>query len=207
MDDGRAAVCAAFRESIGAAEGPGREARGFGRPHDARTNFRDESVATSKKSSGSGHRLTKNIIQYSDTDAPKNDYPRKIVSPTRPSSCCTDANKIDVGSVREVEALSSVIACARSVATPSNILPVGRVDELRAQGLPRATEVHAPVVALRVACHGPTRDRRAENVLEKAVRVLAAFSSVSSSEDQRRPRTTKPNRSEPSRMPPRISRG
>ena len=56
-----------------------------------------------KSSEERSHRLTKNIIQYSDTDAPKNDYPRKIVSPTRPSSCCTDANKMDVGSVREVE--------------------------------------------------------------------------------------------------------
>ena len=56
-----------------------------------------------KSSEERSHRLTKNIIEYSDSEPPKNDYPRKIVSPTRPSSCCTDENKVDVGSVREVE--------------------------------------------------------------------------------------------------------
>ena len=47
--------------------------------------------------------MTQNIIVYSETEAPKNDYPRKIVSPPRPSSCCTEENRISVGSVREVE--------------------------------------------------------------------------------------------------------
>ena len=56
-----------------------------------------------KNSDERSHRLTKNIISYSDDEAPKNDYPRKITSPTSPSSCCTDANRITVGSVREVE--------------------------------------------------------------------------------------------------------
>ena len=55
-----------------------------------------------KSSEERSHRLTKNIIQYSDTDAPKNDYPRKIVSPTRPSSCCTDANKLDTTSTSAI---------------------------------------------------------------------------------------------------------
>jgi len=56
-----------------------------------------------KNSEERSHRLTKNIIHYSDGDSPKNDYPRKIVSPPSPSSCCTDNNRISVGSVREVE--------------------------------------------------------------------------------------------------------
>lgn len=49
------------------------------------------------------HRLTKNIINYSSEESPRNDYPRKIVSPPRPSKCCTDENRETVGSVREVE--------------------------------------------------------------------------------------------------------
>ncbi len=49
------------------------------------------------------HRLTQNIIEYSTEAGPENDYPRKIVSPPRPSGCCTDKNRISVGSVREVE--------------------------------------------------------------------------------------------------------
>ena len=56
-----------------------------------------------KHSEERSHRLTKNIIVYSESEAPKNDYPRKIVSPPRPTTCCTDANRISVGSVREVE--------------------------------------------------------------------------------------------------------
>jgi hypothetical protein len=47
--------------------------------------------------------MTQNIIVYSESEAPKNDYPRKIVSPPRPASCCTEENRISVGSVREVE--------------------------------------------------------------------------------------------------------
>ena len=56
-----------------------------------------------KNSEERSHRLTQNIIEYSTTEAPKNDYPRRIVSPPRPSDCCTDKNRISVGSVREVE--------------------------------------------------------------------------------------------------------
>lgn len=47
--------------------------------------------------------MTQNIIVYTESEAPKNDYPRKIVSPPRPASCCTEENRISVGSVREVE--------------------------------------------------------------------------------------------------------
>jgi hypothetical protein len=56
-----------------------------------------------KNSEERSHRLTKNIIEYSETETPKNDYPRRIVSPARPSPCCNDQNRISVGSIREVE--------------------------------------------------------------------------------------------------------
>jgi hypothetical protein len=56
-----------------------------------------------KSSEERSHRLTKNIIEYTDTETPRNEYPKKIVSPTRASSCCTDDSRIDVGSIREVE--------------------------------------------------------------------------------------------------------
>jgi hypothetical protein len=49
------------------------------------------------------NRLVKNIIRYSDDEKPKNDYPKKIVSPTTPSPCCTDENRVAVGQVREVD--------------------------------------------------------------------------------------------------------
>ena len=48
-------------------------------------------------------RVVKNIIRYSDDEKPRNDYPKKIVSPSRPSSCCNDDNREIVGSTREVE--------------------------------------------------------------------------------------------------------
>lgn len=49
------------------------------------------------------NRIIKNIIRYSDDEKPKNEYPKKIVSPTQPSSCCTDDNRETVGNVREVD--------------------------------------------------------------------------------------------------------
>ena len=56
-----------------------------------------------KNSEERSHRLVKNIIEYSDSESPKNQYPRRIVSPPHASSCCTDASRLNVGSVREVE--------------------------------------------------------------------------------------------------------
>ncbi len=49
------------------------------------------------------NRIVKNIIRYSDDEKPKNDYPKRIVSPSQASTCCTDENRTVVGSVREVE--------------------------------------------------------------------------------------------------------
>ena len=48
-------------------------------------------------------RVMKSIIRYSDDEKPRNDYPKKIVSPSRPSRCCNDGNRETVGSTREIE--------------------------------------------------------------------------------------------------------
>ncbi|MFT5441539.1 MAG: hypothetical protein ACI8W3_000580 [Myxococcota bacterium] len=56
-----------------------------------------------KNSEERSHRLTKNIISYTADEAPSNDYPRQIVSPPTPSACCTDGNRLTVGSMREVD--------------------------------------------------------------------------------------------------------
>ena len=49
------------------------------------------------------NRITKNIIRYNDDEKPRNDYPRRIVSPARPSSCCSDGTRTMVGTMREVD--------------------------------------------------------------------------------------------------------
>jgi hypothetical protein len=49
------------------------------------------------------NRPTRNIIRYSTTEEPRNDYPRRIVSPPLPSPCCADDNRVNVGKVQEVE--------------------------------------------------------------------------------------------------------
>lgn len=49
------------------------------------------------------HRVTKNIITYSESEKPRNDYPKKIVSPPAPSPCCNDENRFSVGNPKEVD--------------------------------------------------------------------------------------------------------
>ena len=56
-----------------------------------------------QNSKDKAHRITKNIIVYSESQKPKNDYPKKIVSPPSPSKCCTDKNRDAVGNPKEVE--------------------------------------------------------------------------------------------------------
>ncbi len=56
-----------------------------------------------QNSDAKSKRVVKSIIRYSDDEKPKNDYPKKIVSPSRASSCCTDENREIVGNMREVE--------------------------------------------------------------------------------------------------------
>ena len=48
-------------------------------------------------------RNLRNIIRYTDDQEPKNEYPRKIISPTQASKCCTEENREVVGTVREVD--------------------------------------------------------------------------------------------------------
>ena len=48
-------------------------------------------------------RVVRNIIRYTDDEKPKNEYPKKIVSPTQPSACCKEENRVMVGSVREID--------------------------------------------------------------------------------------------------------
>ncbi|MDH3213163.1 MAG: hypothetical protein OEM05_11820 [Myxococcales bacterium] len=54
-------------------------------------------------SDAKANRITKNIIRYSDDEQPRNDYPRCIVSPVRPSTCCSDENRAMVGNTRVVD--------------------------------------------------------------------------------------------------------
>ena len=56
-----------------------------------------------KNAEGRSHRMTKNIIEYTLEEKPRNDYPRKIVSPPVASPCCTEENRTSVGSLREIE--------------------------------------------------------------------------------------------------------
>ena len=45
----------------------------------------------------------KNIIKYTDDEEPKNEWPKRIVSPSKPSKCCNDNNREMVGSTKEIE--------------------------------------------------------------------------------------------------------
>ena len=47
------------------------------------------------------NRLPKNIIKYTEEEKPKNEYPKRIVSPPRSKACCTDENRTVVGQVKE----------------------------------------------------------------------------------------------------------
>ena len=56
-----------------------------------------------QNSDAKANRIVRNIIRYSDDETPRNDYPRKIVSPVKPSECCQDENREMVGNVREID--------------------------------------------------------------------------------------------------------
>jgi hypothetical protein len=49
------------------------------------------------------NRIIRNIIRYTDSEKPRNDYPKKIVSPVTPSDCCLDENREMVGNVKEID--------------------------------------------------------------------------------------------------------
>jgi hypothetical protein len=48
-------------------------------------------------------RNLRNIIRYTDAEPPRNDYPKRIVSPSQPKACCKDENRVAVGNVRQVD--------------------------------------------------------------------------------------------------------
>ena len=49
------------------------------------------------------NRIVRNIIRYTDEEKPRNEYPRKIVSPVRPGNCCSDESRELVGNTKEIE--------------------------------------------------------------------------------------------------------
>ena len=49
------------------------------------------------------NRVVRNIIRYTNDEKPRNDYPKRIVSPTEPSKCCSEENRGIVGSMREID--------------------------------------------------------------------------------------------------------
>ena len=56
-----------------------------------------------QNSDAKANRVFRNIIKYTDDEKPRNDYPKKIVSPVRASSCCSDENRVVVGSNKEID--------------------------------------------------------------------------------------------------------
>ena len=56
-----------------------------------------------QNSDAKNHRVVKNIIRYTLEEAPRNEYPKRIVSPPNPSDCCVDENREIVGSTREID--------------------------------------------------------------------------------------------------------
>jgi hypothetical protein len=48
-------------------------------------------------------RPVRNIIRYSTTEPPRNEYPKRIVSPPNQGACCNDDNRVMVGKVQEIE--------------------------------------------------------------------------------------------------------
>ncbi len=49
------------------------------------------------------NRPIRNIIRYTDDEKPRNDYPKRIISPTSPGKCCSDETRVNVGTIREVD--------------------------------------------------------------------------------------------------------
>jgi len=56
-----------------------------------------------QNSDAKAKRLVKNIIRYADDELPRNEYPKRIISPSRPSNCCSDDNREIVGATREID--------------------------------------------------------------------------------------------------------
>ena len=56
-----------------------------------------------QNSENRSNRVMRNIIRYTDDEKPKNDYPKRIVSPTVQSKCCSEENRAIIGSMREID--------------------------------------------------------------------------------------------------------
>ena len=48
-------------------------------------------------------RVKRSIIRYTTDEPHRNDYPKRIISPPRPSKCCIDQNREVVGAAKEIE--------------------------------------------------------------------------------------------------------
>jgi len=56
-----------------------------------------------QNSDAKANRIVRNIVRYTDDESPRNDYPKKIVSPVNPSACCHDENREMVGNIKEID--------------------------------------------------------------------------------------------------------
>ena len=91
-------------------------------------------------------RVMRNIIRYSTEEAPRNEYPKRIVSPPKPSRCCRDENRTMVGTMREVEGFKFCYKiCAICGHAVKFYLPRRRLDERRGEGIPPVEALHGPV--------------------------------------------------------------
>jgi hypothetical protein len=75
----------------------------WGAVHEDRELRRIGSNIRKQNSDNKSNRVVRNIIRYTDDEEPRNDYPRKIVSPTEPSACCSEENREIVGSMKEID--------------------------------------------------------------------------------------------------------
>ncbi len=84
------------------------------------------------------NRPTTTIIEYSSEKTPKNDFPKKIVSPPIPSKCCTEKNREIQGTPEEIEGFNfhykvcSVCGHAVKFFTPANQTSSPAVKKYRA---------------------------------------------------------------------------
>ena len=72
------------------------------------------------------HRVIKNIIRYTNEEAPRNEYPKRIVSPPQPSGCCSDENREVVGNMREVDGFKFCYKICRKLRPRGEVLFPGR---------------------------------------------------------------------------------
>ena len=87
-------------------------------------------------------RPVRNIIRYTDDEDPRNDYPRRIISPSKQSKCCVDDNRVMVGSVRDLtfRATGNVERSVRSV-TDTIVSRIGDAVDLRMTRLLNAFQI------------------------------------------------------------------